>query len=96
MLQMPLVMLALAGPAEECDLRATVAGRLMILHQSGASDATVLAAAPATRIPDFASGLLARVLEAETSFDDEARELAAYHFAAEIHAECRIELTASY
>jgi hypothetical protein len=88
MLLAPLIALALAGASDDCDLRATIAGELMILHQSGSSRLALAAAAGGTRMPDFAAGLVARVLAAETSPDTSARELAAYHFSAEVYAEC--------
>jgi hypothetical protein len=89
MLHAPFIMLALAGASDDCDLRATIAGELMILHQRGTSAPTVSAAAQGTALPGLAASLVARVLAAEASPDDPARELAAYHFAAEVHAECR-------
>lgn len=88
MFQAPIVLLTLAIAPEDCDLRATIAGELMGLRQSGAGTSAITAAALSTSIPDFASSLLDRVLAAETSGDASARELAAFHFAAEIHAEC--------
>ena len=94
MLHAPFVMLALAGPVDECDLRATIAGDLMFLHQSGAARPVVEAAAQAARMPDFATALVVRVLAAEVSDDGGGRELAAYHFAADVHVECQLALAA--
>ena len=93
MLHAPLVMLALG--AGDCDARATLAGELMILHQTGAPLQTVEAAAQASPMPDFAASLVERVLAAETSADGAARELAAYHFAAEVHAECHVAIASA-
>ena len=80
--------MSLTGAEQECDRRATIAGQLMILHQTGATQQAVSAAAFATDMPAFASSLVGRVVSAETSPDGSAREMAAYHFAAAIHAEC--------
>ena len=80
--------LVLLTAAEICDLRAETAGQLMILHQRGASSSTIAGAADDAADPAFARNLLDRVIAAETSDDSSAAELAAYHFAAEVHADC--------
>lgn len=85
-----LIALSLASAPEVCDLRATVAGNLMILHQSGATPVTLANAARGTLVPDFATNLVTRVVAAETSPDAFARELAAFHFAAKIYTECTL------
>lgn len=83
-----LMLLAAAGSNDDCDLRAAIAGELMFHHQSGADVRDLSRRASRSRLPDFATTLLARVVAVDVPFDPEARELAAYHFAAEIHAEC--------
>ena len=88
MLHLTMIILALAAADEDCDRRAAVAGELMMLHQSGAAPQALSAAAMATGLPDFALSLIARISAAETSTDSSARELAAFHFAAEINGEC--------
>jgi hypothetical protein len=88
MLLAPLIALALAFAPDDCDLRATIAGELMILHQGGADALAVTAAARGAPLPEFAVTLVSRVLSAETSHHEPGRELAAYHFAAEVHSEC--------
>lgn len=90
MLHAPFIMLALAGPAEDCDFRATIAGELMDLYQNGASAVAVSRAAQSSPMPSFALHLVTRIVVAETSGDADARDLASFHFATEIHAECRV------
>jgi hypothetical protein len=80
--------ITLAAGLALCDAEAHLAGQLMALVQAGAARDRIEAAVEAQSDPAWAAWILPRVLHAETSEDPEARELAAYHFAAEAHARC--------
>lgn len=95
MLKIPLVILAVAN-ADACDHRATVAGELMIHRQRGASVERLAELARRADSASDAAALLPRILAAETASEPAAQELAAFHFAAEIFAECSGAVAAGY